>query len=249
MRLAGKTAIISGAASGMGAEEARLFAREGARVIVADVLAEDGQQVADDIAAAGGEALFAKLDVTSEQDWERVVGLAVERFGRLDILVNNAGLSSSSVASALDTDGWLRIMAVNATGVFLGTKHAILAMRQSGGGSIVNISSIMGFVGGEGGHPAYHASKGAVRIFTKAMAVRYGPHGIRVNSVHPGFMPPMRSARPRDDAGMAEIVQQTPLRRTGEPLEVAYGVLFLASDEASFITGTELVIDGGFIAR
>jgi NAD(P)-dependent dehydrogenase (short-subunit alcohol dehydrogenase family) len=247
--LAGKTAIISGAASGMGAEEARLFAREGARVIVADVLAEDGQQVADDIAAAGGEALFAKLDVTSEQDWERVVGLAVERFGRLDILVNNAGLSSSSVASALDTDGWLRIMAVNATGVFLGTKHAILAMRQSGGGSIVNISSIMGFVGGEGGHPAYHASKGAVRIFTKAMAVRYGPHGIRVNSVHPGFMPPMRSARPRDDAGMAEIVQQTPLRRTGEPLEVAYGVLFLASDEASFITGTELVIDGGFIAR
>jgi NAD(P)-dependent dehydrogenase (short-subunit alcohol dehydrogenase family) len=133
--------------------------------------------------------------------------------------------------------------------VFLGTKYAIPAMQQSGGGSIVNISSIMGFVGGESGHPAYHASKGAVRIFTKATAVKYGPDGIRANSVHPGFMPPMRSARPRDAAALQTLVDQTPLRRTGKPIEVAYGVLFLASDEASFITGTELVIDGGFIAK
>ena len=139
-------------------------------------------------------------------------------------------------------------MDVNATGVFLGTKHAVEQMRQTGGGSIVNISSIMGFVGGEGGHPAYHASKGAVRIFSKAMAVQYGPDGIRVNSVHPGFMPPMRSSQP-DDGTRAEQIRQTPLRRSGETIEVAYGVLFLASDEASFVTGTELVIDGGFIAR
>jgi len=139
-------------------------------------------------------------------------------------------------------------MDVNATGVFLGTKYAIPAMQRAGGGAIVNISSIMGFVGGEGGHPAYHASKGAVRIFTKATAVKYGPHGIRANSVHPGFMPPMRSSHPDPDM-REEQVQLTPLRRIGKPVEVAYGVLFLASDEASFITGTELVIDGGFIAR
>ena len=122
-------------------------------------------------------------------------------------------------------------------------------MMRAAGGSIVNISSIMGFVGGAGGHPAYHASKGAVRILTKAMAVRYGPDGIRVNLVHPGFMPPMRSARRRNDAAMEEIIKQTPLRRTGDLIEVAHGVLFLASDEASFITGAELVIDGGFIAQ
>jgi NAD(P)-dependent dehydrogenase (short-subunit alcohol dehydrogenase family) len=248
MRLAGKVAIISGGASGMGAEEARLFAREGARIIVADVVEQEGGQVAAEIAAGGGEALFVRTDVTSEDDWKQVVDTAVERFGRLDILVNNAGLSSSSAPDPLDSDGWRRIMDVNATGVFLGTKHAVLAMRASGGGAIVNISSIMGFVGGQGGHPAYHASKGAVRIFTKAMAVRYGPYGIRVNSVHPGFMPPMRSSRPRKEAAMEEVIKQTPLRRTGETIEVAYGVLFLASDEASFITGTELVIDGGFIA-
>ena len=249
MRLAGKVAIITGAAGGMGAEEARLFGREGAKVVVADVIEDEGRQVESEIAAAGGEALFVRADVTSEADWQRLVEATLVRFGRLDILVNNAGLSSSSEADPLDSAGWRRIMDVNATGVFLGTKSVIPVMRAAGGGSIVNISSIMGFVGGEGGHPAYHASKGAVRIFTKAVAVRYGPDGIRVNSVHPGFMPPMRSARPRNDAQMQELIKQTPLRRTGEPIEVAYGVLFLASDEASFITGTELVIDGGFIAR
>jgi NAD(P)-dependent dehydrogenase (short-subunit alcohol dehydrogenase family) len=249
MRLAGKVALISGGASGMGAAEARLFAREGAKVVVADVLDEEGQSVAAEIVADDGEALFVHADVTSEADWKRAVDATVERFGRLDILVNNAGVSSSSVRDPLDSDGWRRIMDVNATGVFLGTKYAIPAMQRAGGGAIVNISSIMGFVGGEGGHPAYHASKGAVRIFTKATAVRYGPEGIRVNSVHPGFLPPMRSARPRNADAMQEIIKQTPLRRTGEAVEVAYGVLFLASDEASFITGTELVIDGGFIAR
>ena len=140
-------------------------------------------------------------------------------------------------------------MDVNSTGVYLGTRAVIPTMQQLGSGSIVNISSIMGFVGGEGGHPAYHASKGAVRIFTKATAVRYGPDGIRANSVHPGFMPPMRSSQFRSEDERQDLIDLTPLRRTGETIEVANGVLFLASDEASFVTGTELVIDGGFIAR
>jgi NAD(P)-dependent dehydrogenase (short-subunit alcohol dehydrogenase family) len=249
MRLAGKVAIITGASGGMGAEEARLFAREGATVVIADVLEDEGRRVAAEITDTGGEALFVRTDVTSEADWQQLVGTTVGRFGRLDILVNNAGLSSTSEADPLDSDGWRRIMDVNTTGVFLGCKHAVEAMRATGGGSIVNISSIMGFVGGAGGHPAYHASKGAVRIFTKALAVRYGPDGIRVNSVHPGFMPPMRSARRRNADQLAEIAGQIPMRRTGEPIEVAYGVLFLASDEASYVTGTELVIDGGFIAQ
>jgi NAD(P)-dependent dehydrogenase (short-subunit alcohol dehydrogenase family) len=248
MRLAGKVAIISGAAHGMGTEEARLFAHEGAKVVIADILEEEGQRLEAELQAAGDAVLFVRTDVRSEDDWRHVVQATVARFGKLDILVNNAGLSSTSVPDPMDTDGWRRIMEVNATGVFLGTKYAIPAMQRAGGGAIVNISSIMGFVGGEGGHPAYHASKGAVRIFTKATAVKYGPDGIRANSVHPGFMPPMRSSHP-DPEAREEQVQLTPLRRIGKPIEVAYGVLFLASDEASFITGTELVIDGGFIAR
>lgn len=248
MRLAGKVAIISGAANGMGAEEAQLFAREGAQVVLADVGEAEGQAQAEAIKAAGGTALFIRIDVTKEVDWQNVVQTTVSHFGKLDILVNNAGLSSTLVDDPMDTDGWHRIMDVNITGVFLGTKYAIPAIQRSGGGSIVNISSIMGFVGGETGHPAYHASKGAVRIFTKATAVRYGPDGIRANSVHPGFMPPMTTSRP-DPAEREAQVGWTPLRRVGKPIEVANGVLFLASDEASFITGTELVIDGGFLAR
>ncbi|MCI0439296.1 MAG: glucose 1-dehydrogenase [Chloroflexi bacterium] len=249
MRLEGKVAIITGAANGMGAEEARLFAREGAKVILADVIEDQGRKVEALIAEAGGEAMFVRADVTSEQDWASLVKAAVSRFGKVDILVNNAGLSSGSAPDPMDTEGWRRIMDVNATGVFLGTKHVIPEMKRAGGGSIVNISSIMGIVGGEGGHPAYHASKGAVRTFTKATAVKYGPDGVRANSVHPGFMPPMTSARYSDQSTRQELVRQTPLRRTGETIEVAYGVLFLASDEASFVTGAELVIDGGFIAR
>ena len=251
MRLQGKTAIITGAASGMGAEEARLFAREGANVVVSDVSEDEGEAVAREIEDAGGAAAFVRCDVTSRESWDELVRAAVERYGGLDILVNNAGVSSSAYDDPLDIDGWERIMDVNATGVYLGARAAIPAMVERGGGSIVNISSIMGFVGGEGGHPAYHASKGAVRIFTKAVAVRYGPDGIRANSVHPGFMPPMKSARRAPDMDVArhEMIRLTPLRRRGETIEVAYGVLFLASDEASFVTGTELVIDGGFIAQ
>ena len=249
MRLEGKVAIISGASGGMGAEEARLFAREGAKVVIADIVDDDGEAVAREIEDTGGEATYIHTDVTSAESWEALVSATIEKYGTVDILVNNAGISSGSHEDPLDIDGWTRIMDVNSTGVYLGTRAVIPTMQQLGSGSIVNISSIMGFVGGEGGHPAYHASKGAVRIFTKATAVRYGPDGIRANSVHPGFMPPMRSSSFRSDGQLEDLVRLTPLRRTGETIEVANGVLFLASDEASFVTGTELVIDGGFIAR
>ncbi len=172
----------------------------------------------------------------------------IAAYGRLDILVNNAGISGSAVGEADDLAGWHRLLAVDATnGVFLGTKLAAAEMAKTGGGSIVNISSIMGIVASGDSHPGYPASKAAVRNYTKAAACRYGPQGVRVNSVHPGYMPPMLNAT--NAAGRQAKIEQTPLRRLGEPIEVAYGVLFLASDEASFVTGAELVIDGGYIAQ
>jgi NAD(P)-dependent dehydrogenase (short-subunit alcohol dehydrogenase family) len=192
-------------------------------------------------------SVWAAIDVTREADWTALIAKTLAAFGRLDILVNNAGISGSSVGSPDGLDGWHRIIAVNQTSVFLGTKLAAEQMARSGGGSIVNISSIMGFVGSTSGHPAYHASKGAVRIYSKAAAVRYGPSGVRVNTVHPGYMPPMLNATNAEER--ADKIALTPLRRIGEPIEVAFGVLFLASDEASFVTGAELVIDGGFIAQ
>ena len=247
MRLDGKVAIVTGAAHGMGEAEARLFAKEGARVVVADVLGKEAEAVAADIRASGGNAIGATIDVTSEPEWVALIAKTLASYGRIDILVNNAGISGSSVGDPDGLEGWQRVIAVNQTSVFLGTKLAAEQMAKTGGGSIVNISSIMGFVGGPGGHPAYSASKGAVRIYTKSAAVRYGPLGVRVNSVHPGYMPPMLNATNANERG--EKIAATPLRRLAEPIEVAYGVLFLASDEASFVTGTELVIDGGYIAQ
>jgi NAD(P)-dependent dehydrogenase (short-subunit alcohol dehydrogenase family) len=249
VRLRNKVAVVSGAAHGMGAEEARLFAREGAKVVIADILEAEGRKVESEIRAAGGEALFVRTDVTSEAEWRHAVQSAVSRFGKLDVLVNNAGISGTSVPDPLDSEGWHRIMAINATGVYYGCKHVIPVMRAAKSGAIVNISSIMGFVGDEGGHPAYHASKAAVRILSKALAVKYGPDGIRVNSVHPGYMPPMLTTARDHSPFRDEQVRRLPLGRLGQPIEVANGVLFLASDEASYITGTELVIDGGFLAR
>lgn len=248
MRLANKTAIVTGASKGMGESEARLFATQGANVVLCDLDEEAGEKTADDISKSGGIAEFMRCDVTSESDWEKVINNTRDKFGSLDILVNNAGLSSGSTEDHLSSEWWHKIMDVNATGVFFGTKIAAEMMKKQQYGSIINISSIMGFVGGENGHPAYHASKGAVRIFTKAMAVKYGPYGVRVNSVHPGFMPPMSSSY-RSTSIQDEYTKRTPLRRTGEVIEVANGVLFLASDESSFVTGTELVIDGGYIAQ
>src|SRR5215472_10440727 len=245
MRLKDKVAIVTGGAHGMGEAEARLFAAEGAKVVVADILEHEAEMVTADIRAGQQEAMAAKLDVTSESEWTGLIGKALAAYGKFDILVNNAGLSGSSVGDPDGVEGWHRIIAVNQTSVFLGTKLAAEQMMKTGGGSIINISSIMGFVGSTGGIPAYHASKGAVRIYSKAAAVRYGPSGVRVNTVHPGYMPPMLNATnagERDDK-----IAMTPLRRIGKPIEVAYGVL--ASDEASFITGAELVIDGGFIAQ
>jgi len=249
MRLEGKVALISGGARGMGAEEARIFAREGAKVVIGDISEDEGRAVEAQIAEAGGQALFVRLDVTQESDWTNAVDLAVSRFGKLDVLVNNAGISSRAFTDDTGIDAWDKIMEVNSKGVFLGTRAAIPKMLEAGGGSIVNISSIMGLVGSAGGHPAYNASKGAVRIFSKAMAVRHGKDNIRVNSVHPGFMPPMASGIAYDQEQRRGSLEQTPLGREGRIEEVANAVLFLASDEASYITGAELAVDGGFTAK
>ena len=249
MRLEGKVAIVSGAASGMGASEATIFAREGARVIVGDILEAEGKAVAEKIAANGGQARFVKLDVTREEDWQAAVGAAVSAWGRLDVLVNNAGISGTYDADTMSVSAWDTLMAINAKGVFLGMKYAVPAMQQAGGGSIINISSISGFVGQTGIHMAYNASKGAVRIMTKSAAVQFAEHGIRVNSVHPGMLPPMRtSKRSADPTWRDKMIRAVPLKREGRVEEVAYAVLFLASDEASYITGTEIVVDGGLLA-
>ncbi len=249
MRLEGKVAIVTGGAHGMGAAESRLFAREGARVVIADIREEDGRQVEAEIAEAGGEAMFVELNVADEAAWESAVQQTVARFGKLDVLVNNAGISGSRETDFRSTDAWDRLMNINARGVFLGMKYAIPEMQKAGGGAIVNISSISGIVGQEYVHPGYNASKGAVRIVTKAAAVQHAREGIRVNSVHPGMMPPMLGSENRDPAQRQASLANVPMGRPGEVDEVANAVLFLASDEASYITGAELVVDGGFTAK
>ena len=246
MRLANKVAIVSGAASGMGAATARLFAREGAKVVIADVLEREGGEVA---AAIGAAARFEPLDVTSEESWATVVAATIQHFSKLDVLVNNAGISGSAEQDFYSTEAWHRIMAVNATGVFFGIKYAIPPLIANGGGSIVNLSSIAGVIGSEHVHMAYNASKAAVRLMTKSVAVQHGKDKIRCNPVHPGIMPPMRtSGRTADPAVRAERMRVIPMRRPGEVDEVANAILFLASDEASYITGSEVHVDGGALA-
>ncbi|MGE3535803.1 MAG: SDR family NAD(P)-dependent oxidoreductase [Candidatus Tectimicrobiota bacterium] len=250
MRLAGKVALISGGARGMGAVEARLFAQEGARVVLGDVLEAAGRQVEADIRAAGGEAIFVSLDVTNEADWQQAVQTAVRHFGKLDILVNNAGVSGHGRVEDTSADEWDRVMDINAKGVFLGSKTVIPAMRQAGGGSIINISSQLGLVGVDNSSPQYQASKGAVRLLTKATAIQYAAEGIRANSVHPGPIETPMTAERRSDPEMYRLtVGRVPLGRYGRPEDVAYGVLYLASDEAAYVTGSELVIDGGWTAQ
>jgi NAD(P)-dependent dehydrogenase (short-subunit alcohol dehydrogenase family) len=250
MRLPGKVAVISGGARGMGAVEATLFAEEGAKVVIGDILEAEGRQVETSIRAAGGEAVFVHLDVTSETEWQNVVATAVSRFGKLDVLVNNAGIGGPGRIEDTALEEWNHVMAVNATGVFLGTRAAIPAMRAAGGGSIVNISSQLGLVGVETSSPQYQASKGAVRLLTKATAIQYARDRIRANSVHPGpIVTPMTEAGRADPARYRLAVSRIPLGRYGEPEEVAYGVLYLASEESSFVTGSELVIDGGWTAQ
>ena len=241
MRLEGKVALISGGARGMGAVEAVLFAEEGAKVVIGDVLEDEGRTVAESI--PGGNAVFTRLDVTSEDHWRNAVALAVQRYGKLDALVNNAGVGATSMIEETTVAEWDRVMDINAKGVFLGTKYAIPEMRRAGGGSIINISSQLGLVGMDVSSPQYQASKGAVRLFTKSTAVQYAAEGIRANSVHPGpIVTPMTEGRRADPSVSRLMVSRIPLGRYGEPIEVAYGVLYLASDESSFVTGSELVV-------
>ena len=247
-RLDGKVAIITGGARGQGATEARMFASEGAKVVFGDVLDEEGRRVEAEIHEAGGEATYIHLDVTSSQDWQRAVELAESKYGKLDILVNNAGIFRRNSIEETSEELWDQVLDVNAKGVFLGTRCAIPAMRRAGGGSIVNISSISGMIAV--GAPAYNASKGAVRIFTKATAVQHAGDNIRCNSIHPGAVDtPMRQEGLADPAALEESSQRIPLGRVGTTEDIAYGVIYLASDESTFVTGSELVIDGGTTAQ
>jgi len=247
-RLAGKVALISGGARGQGEAEGRLFVKEGAVVVLGDILVEAGQQVAADIVAQKGQATFVKLDVTQEADWQQAVETAVRTYGKLDILVNNAGIFRTEGVEATSLELWNQVIAVNQTGVWLGMKCAIPAMRQAGGGSIVNISSGAGIVG-SGFAAAYHGTKGAVRILTKTAAVEYAREGIRINSVHPGVVDTEMIRGTLNQEGMQGAIRAHPLGRMGTAEDIAYAVLFLASDEASYITGAELVIDGGYTAQ
>ena len=249
-KLDGKVALISGGARGQGAAEAETFVREGARVVFGDVLDAEGKKVEAAIRAAGGEAIYLHLDVTSESDWQRAVQTATDRFGTLDILVNNAAIVIPRVPIEDRTaEEWDRVMAVNAKGVFLGTKHAIPAMRRAGAGSIVNISSIAGIGQSLMQEPAYAASKGAIRIFTKVTAAQHAKDRIRCNSIHPGPVDTemFRSAFPDPDV-MARRLARIPLGRMGTVDEIVKAVLYFASDDSAYTTGAELLIDGGAMA-
>jgi cyclopentanol dehydrogenase len=249
-RLAGKVAVISGGSRGQGAVEAQMFVQEGAAVVFGDVLDDDGKKVEAEIRAAGGRATYVHLNVTREADWRAAVSTAVQTYGKLDVLVNNAGiLLRSKIEDTREAD-WDRIMAVNVKGVFLGTKCAIPAMRQAGGGSIINISSTAGLVGSPGETAAYTATKGAVRLFTKATAIQHAKDKIRCNSVHPGpIATDMIKEMLENKTAWEQRLRRLPMGRVGTAQEVAYGVLYLASDEASYVTGSELVIDGGTTAE
>ena len=261
MRLAGKVAIVSGGARGQGAAEARLFAREGAAVVIGDILDQEGLKLEAEIRETGGQATYVNLDVTQNDQWESAVARAVSEYGKLDILVNNAGITgmesgggpASAKIDAIDAAVWDRILDVNSKGVFLGTRAVIPAMRAVGGGSIINISSIAGIIAigpGNGRSASYAASKGAVRLLTKSTAVQYGPENIRCNSVHPGFIvTPMTQPFLDQPGGREWGLAQSPLNRLGTVEDIANGVLFLASDESSFMTGSEMVIDGGWTAQ
>ena len=244
-RLAGKVAIVTGGASGIGESTTRVFVREGAKVVIGDIDESRGNQLASEL---GDDAAFQPLDVTSESAWETAVEVATSRWGRLDIVVNNAGMSGAKgrpVVEDVVLNDWNDVFAVNSTGVMLGTRAGIVAMRKTGGGSIINVSSIFGIVGSRAG-AAYHASKGAARTFSKAAAVQYAKDNIRVNSVHPGFTDTPMTLDIHSDPEVHEFrVGMTPLGRLGLPEDIANGILYLASDESSWVTGIELVIDGG----
>ena len=241
--------MITGGARGQGAAEARIFAREGARVVIADVLDQEGSAVAAEIAESGTDALYVHLNVSDEDNWREAIEATVSAYGKLDILVNNAAIWRSGHVADTSSDQWDQVLEINAKGVFLGTKAAIPEMRKAGGGSIVNISSTAGLVGSRTS-TAYSASKGAVRLLTKSTAVQYGAERIRANSIHPGPIDTAMGDQVWPDASSREeAIDRTVLKRLGTPEDIANGALFLASDESSFMTGSELVIDGGLTAQ
>ena len=249
-RLDGKVALISGGARGQGATEGRMMAQEGAKVVLGDILDEQGRAVEAEIRAAGGAATYVHLNVTSESDWQSAVQTAESTYGGLHVLVNNAGILIRATIEETTEDDFDRIMAVNVKGVFLGTKHAIPAMRRAGGGSIVNISSTAGLVGSPGETAAYSATKGGVRLFTKSTAIQHASDNIRCNSVHPGpIATDMIKDMLEDPEQWEQRMRRLPLKRPGRPEDIAYGVIYLASDESSYVTGAELVIDGGTTAE
>ena len=246
-RLDGKVALVSGGASGIGAAHARIFAAEGAKLVAGDLQEDKGRAVVEAVNANGGEAVFVQLDVARQADWERAVGEAVSRFGKLTTLINNAGIYWPRGTEEETLEGWNTMISVNQTGVWLGMKVAVPAMREAGGGAIVNISSLYGLIGSPGSI-TYHATKGAVRLMTKSAALEYVKAGIRVNSIHPGQIDtPILSGLTPDQN--EQIKAATPMGRLGRPEEIAYGSLYLCSDEAAYTTGAELVIDGGWFAQ
>ena len=246
-RLAGRVALVTGAAGGIGRATCRRLAQEGASVLVTDI--SDGGSVVDEVVSAGGTASFYPLDVADEDAWNAAVATAVERYGRLDILVNNAGIGDNLPIEETTLDNYERTVAVTQTSVFLGMKAASAALKASGHGSVINISSIFGTSGGFGMSPAYHAAKGAVRIMTKTAAVGWAREGIRVNSIHPGFVDTAIMNPVRGTDFEQVMIDLTPMGRFGLTEEIAAGVAFLASDDASYVTGSELYIDGGYTAR
>ena len=249
MRVSGKVALISGGSGGIGAASAKLLASEGAAVVIADILVDQGKVTEAQIAEAGGRVQFVPLDVTNEESWRWAVKNTIDNFGRLDIVVNSAGVVHRAGVEETTVKDWDRVMDVNVKGVFLGTRAAIPEMRKAGGGSIINISSINGLVGSPAS-ASYHASKGAVRIFSKSAAIQHAKDNIRVNSVHPGYVDsPMTQAYHDLPEVRQERIGKTPIGRMGTPEDIALGILYLASDESSFVTGSELVIDGGMTAQ
>ncbi|MEH6544412.1 MAG: glucose 1-dehydrogenase [Porticoccaceae bacterium] len=247
-RVQDKVCLITGAALGMGREHALLLAEHGARLILTDLNVEAGEATAKDINDAGGDAIFIKHDASSEQDWQEVIKTGVEHYGKIDVLVNNAGVLILKSIQETTTEDWDFVQSVNTRGVFYGVKYVLPAMQKAGGGSIINISSIYGIVGAPSAS-AYQASKGAVRLLSKSAAVEYGEHNIRVNSVHPGVIATnMTKDMITDEAATQALLGGAIIRRPAQPKEVSWGILFLASDESSYMTGSELVIDGGYTA-
>jgi len=248
-RLEGRVALVTGAASGIGKATARRLADEGAAVLLTDVNESLGATTTEELRAAGAKVDFLRHDVASEADWEAAVAKAVEEFGGLDIVVNNAGMGDLATIEETSLEDWQRTIAIDQTGVFLGMKTAAPHLKASGHGSVVNISSIFGTSGGFGTSPAYHAAKGAVRTLTKNVALHWATEGVRVNSIHPGFIDTPILDTARGTPFEQVMLDLTPMGRLGRPEEIAAGVAYLVSDDASFVTGLELYIDGGYIAR